>query len=113
MTYKEFNKKWKKIFKDKSYKRPSGLMSLNIGEQTELFDDIEQTITNSSNTTHQVSTNKWIHGYACAVAVALKEEGINTTLTDSLFRSCIGSIQKAIDAGVDESDIEEFKKYYQ
>lgn len=58
------------------------------------------------------STNDWVRGYACAVAMLLKKNGINDTYTDELFREGIGTIQTAIDAGVDESDIEEFKKYY-
>ena len=41
MTYKDFEKKWKALFKKKSYERPSGLCSLNIDEQNELFDDMK------------------------------------------------------------------------
>jgi hypothetical protein len=56
--------------------------------------------------------DKWLQGYACCVAMLLKKDGMNTTNSDELFREGIGSIKKAIEAGVDEDDIEELKKYY-
>lgn len=56
--------------------------------------------------------DEWIKGYACAVAKLIEKNGINDTYSDELFREGIGTIQKAINAGVDENDLIEFEKYY-
>lgn len=55
--------------------------------------------------------NEWIQGYACALAVYLKLVGVNDTYADEMWRE-IGSVENARKAGVDENDIEEFKKYW-
>ncbi len=70
----------------------------------------EQNILKTLSEAKLKEQNRWVQGYACAVAQFLKLEGINNSASDELFGAGIGTIQKAIDAGVDESDLEEFKK---
>lgn len=58
--------------------------------------------------------DKFIQGYACAVACAIQQIDEVNTITKELFQSGLGSmtIQQLTDAGVDEHDIEVFKKYW-
>lgn len=53
----------------------------------------------------------FIHGYSCAVAMAVSKMGVST-LTDELFKEGVGSIQVMIDAGCDQSDIDILKEHY-
>ena len=55
---------------------------------------------------------KWVQGYACAIVVMLRINGINDPVTDEVFKSGIGTIEEAEAYGVDESDLTELRKYY-
>lgn len=56
--------------------------------------------------------DKWVQGFACALSQLLIFNGMNTTVSDEMFRDGIGSIEKAVAAGVHENDLFELRKYY-
>lgn len=57
--------------------------------------------------------NQWYQGFACAVAILLKIDGLAGTQTREVYNAGIGNKTEAelIEMGVDESDIALFKQY--
>ena len=54
--------------------------------------------------------NKFIQGYACAVATLLRLHGCVTTDVEELFHSCLSiNILKA--SGIDDNDMQLFEEY--
>ena len=84
----------------------AGLRFYTNGQTDECWDLIREYEEKSYNVC------EWVQGYACCVATMLKLTGINDSAIDELFHSGVGSIEKAIAAGVHENDLEELKKYY-
>ena len=56
--------------------------------------------------------SKWIQGYACAVAMLIKKNGLNDTNSDELFREGIGSIKECIKARVDKQDMKILREHF-
>ena len=55
---------------------------------------------------------RWLQGYVFALVQVLRYEGINTTLTDELFKNGVACIANCELAGVNPEDIEILKLYY-
>lgn len=58
------------------------------------------------------TADRFLQGYACAVANICRLNGEADTRTCELFRDGIGKMANLKDAGVDESDLEILKKYF-
>jgi hypothetical protein len=55
--------------------------------------------------------DKWIQGYACAVATMIVGHGISTPV-EEVFKAGLGSIKTCIAAGVDEYDLNILKQHF-
>lgn len=51
-------------------------------------------------------TDRWLCGYACAIAVIVRTRGESSETEEALAAAGLTSVSAAQDAGVDESDLE-------
>ena len=57
--------------------------------------------------------NRWLQGYSCAIACIINMDDAVNTLTKEAYSAGIGNKteKELIEAGVDDCDIETFKKH--
>lgn len=62
----------------------------------------------------KIEPSKFVQGYMCAICNIINMEGIVQTPIREAYRACVGdhTIKELQEYGVDESDIETIKKYW-